>query len=110
MSGFNRTNMIVDQHNDNITTEAVKALLQEYKRLQYNEDQPLRAIEAYHNWYNASQVLFRRHFGADDPDIRKFEDVDNSGNMYVLSHAFQSIYATYNILMDRVQNKQGIIK
>ena len=63
-------------------------------------------IEAYHNWYSESLVLFSQYIPSINEDLIKFRSVDNSGNGFTLYHNYNDIQASYLVLLNQI--KRGV--
>lgn len=69
------------------------------------------SIACYHNWYDASRVLFDEYcrllvFNNNDPEFLNFLSVkDNEGNGYILQSNFYKIRGSYLILLNRIKNR-----
>jgi len=63
-------------------------------------------IEAYHNWYSESLVLFSQYIPSSNEDLIKFRSVDNSGNGFTLYHNYNDIQASYLVLLNQI--KRGV--
>lgn len=61
------------------------------------------AIEAYHNWYDASNVLFHRYFDEKSKEYQNFSNVDNDGNGFVLCRNYQCIRKDFCVLIDLLE-------
>lgn len=62
------------------------------------------AIEAYHNWYEQSCILFSRFFDDSCREYVNFSSVDNEGaNGYVLKDNYQKIRKDFCILVDKIE-------
>ena len=68
------------------------------------------SIAYYHNWYDASRVLFDEYcsllvFNNNDPEFLNFLSVkNNEGNGFILQSNFYKIRGSYLILLNRIKN------
>ncbi len=63
-------------------------------------------INSYHEWYNLSITLFSRFFDDSNNDYKKFKDIDNSGNGYVLNSNFNKIQGHFSVLCDKIKREK----
>ena len=54
-----------------------------------------KSCDSFHNWHAAACVLFDKWFYSTDEDWVKFQDIEGSGNGYVLNHEYDKIYSSY---------------
>lgn len=66
-------------------------------------DNSREAINAYHSWYNKTVAVCNSAFGSDNPEVREFRAVDNSGNGHALKRNFHALGGCYAILMDNLK-------
>ena len=82
--------------------ENLKKLKKDYESLVFVPNSQ-EAIEAYHNWYEASCILFGRYFGDDSKEYVNFAYIDNSGNGFGLYNNYQGIRKDFCVLIDRLE-------
>ena len=61
------------------------------------------AIEAFHNWYEESCIVFNRYFDDKCQEYVKFSNIDNEGNGYSLHDNYQKIRKDFSILLDKLE-------
>lgn len=69
-----------------------------------------KAIEAFHRWHAASCVLFDKWIYSTDEDFIKFQNIDSSGNGFVLSSEYNNIFSPYCKLMSRLKDGRDLKK
>jgi hypothetical protein len=79
-----------------------------YVRSKNDELNSIEAIEAFHKWHATASVLFDRYFYSTDKDFLNFQDIDGSGNGYVLKHEYNNIYTSYQKLLCRIKENRNI--
>lgn len=77
-----------------------------YKSFFQGNVNSIDCIEAYHNWYSESLVVFSQFIPSSNEDLIKFRSVDNSGNGFTLYHNYNNIQASYLVLLNQI--KQGV--
>lgn len=96
--------IVINLSKINSEIENIKRLDNAYQNAQANYEPPAVIIAAYHEWYDASLVFFSRIFPENDRYLRKFEDINNEGNEYVLNHNYHHIHSSYAVLLDRAES------
>lgn len=92
--------------------EEVKRLMNYYESLIQQQDPNRRnVIDAYLNWHSAALVLFDGNgIPPEDPYLKNFNSVNNSGNGYVLYYNFKSIKSSFNVLINRIERMDAKTK
>lgn len=67
-----------------------------------------KSCDSFHNWHAAACVLFDKWFYSTDEDWVKFQDIEGSGNGYVLNHEYDKIYSSYRKLIARLKEGRGL--
>lgn len=83
-------------------------LLGKYLNLSLQNENSKYCIKAYLKWYNQSMVIFKRFLSAEDEDLIRFRNVNNSGNGFVLNDNYQMISSSYEILKDKLLRKSNM--
>ena len=83
---------------------AVEQLRQQYESSSRDAVNSQKTIDLYHKWYDEALVLFAGEISPDDEYFSVFKKPDNSGNGYVLEDNYQSIRASYCVLLDMLKS------
>lgn len=67
-----------------------------------------QSSDSFHVWHAAACVLFDKWFYTTDEDWVKFQDIDGSGNEYMLNHEYDKVYSSYQILIARLKDGRGL--
>ena len=92
--------------------EQIDHLHQQYLYLKENTPQSNRDGEecrAYHKWYDSAYVYFKSFpFLQKDDDFRVFVNAEKDGNCFTLEHIYNSISASYKVLMIKTSKMQNV--
>ena len=93
-----------------ITVENLEESYLDFKRAGGSIINSSKAIEAFHRWHAASCVLFDKWIYSTDEDFIKFQNIDSSGNGFVLSSEYNNIFSPYCKLMSRLKDGRDLKK
>ena len=63
---------------------------------------------AFHEWHAEACVIFDKWFYPTDEDWVAFQNIDGSGNGYVLKHEYDRVYSSYRKLLARLKDGRNL--
>lgn len=103
---------LVERDDEKTDIEKIRSLEEKFKNFSSLNANSYEAIDAYHEWYNAT-LLYLNNLLNEDEDFVKFKNLDNSGNGYSLQNNYHEILGINNLLLKKsllIQNKDNMIK
>lgn len=86
--------------------QELEKLEREYTNIKDSEGAGVQvyAVQYFHKWYEYAVKVFFNLVGENDPDFQMFKNINAAGNVYVLSHEYDMIHASYVILKEKLKN------
>jgi len=88
----------------------IKELEKEYLNHKYirRNENSIESKRTFSQWHSEASVFFSEFFTETNTDYRVFKNADESGNAYILSDVYDTIHTSYEILLNKVKNKNVI--